>query len=411
MDIPTMEVRIGKFSDGRAQVVKDSVFTFVADSTLVGDKSCVSVTFPRLYEFLEKGHQILADDGKISFNVLEVSPEKIVTTVANNGELRDGCGLSIQKRITELSVLTASDKEAIQAGIEMGVNAFSIAALGPSMITAMREQPGVIENKIRIFSSIVIFNDSELLDSVISVSDGVVVNRGALGSTVAFSKMAAVQKEIIERCNRAGKPVIVCSQMLDSMITNPRSTRAEASDVANAVLDGTDAVMLSAETAIGRYPLESCHFMNKVCHQTESEIDYGAFYNILRTKFEVGTSSLAVGEALASSAVALTHSLPKCTLMIVLTESGATAQFVSKYRPQVPVLAITTHEATASFLMLVRGIVPYRTHTMQGEAVVMRGVAKALELQLCKSGDLAVLLFGNVRGVRGMTNTLSVIEV
>jgi pyruvate kinase len=234
------------------------------------------------------------------------------------------------------------------------------------------------------------------------------VARGDLGVQIPIEEVALAQKMMIRKCNLAGKIVVTATQMLESMIKNPSPTRAEASDVANAVFDGTDCVMLSGETAKGDYPIEAVQIMAEICRESESNIDYLATFNSLRANI---TANVSITEAIASSAVKTAFDL-KAALLIVLSESGGTARLVAKYRPKCPVLCMTASDQAARQLLTSRGVLPLLVVSTRGtDSLIARAITIAKKLGMCKIGDVVVATAGTREGITGTTNNLKVVTV
>merc|ERR1712063_229383 len=234
-------------------------------------------------------------------------------------------------------------------------------------------------------------------NEIMGASDAIMVARGDLGMEVPPEKVTIAQKMMITRCNWSGKPVITATQMLESMVNLPRPTRAEASDVTNAVLDGTDAVMLSGETAAGKFPFEAVTVMRKICQTAESLIDCSGMYSSMRVRVLQEFQHMPSPESVCSAAVKATID-SICTLIVVLTETGATARLVAKYRPEVPILAITASGSTVRQLLIVRGVVPIMTASFVGtDSVVMKALAYATDQNLVKSGDSVIAIMANER--------------
>jgi len=264
--------------------------------------------------------------------------------------------------------------------------------------------------KIKVISKIESTEGLENFDQILTVSDGIMVARGDLGVELPMEQIFIAQKMMISKCNAATKPVITATQMLESMIQNPRPTRAEATDVANAVLDGTDCVMLSGETASGDYPLESVSIMGSICKEAES-VESVADYPSLFEALKLQTKEHKVPEVIASYAVRAANDL-KAAVIVVITETGYSARLVCKYRPRVPVICITNSDSTANFLLCTRAAVPYVVPSIKGsEQLILQAMGKALGLGLAKSGSLVVVVQGVVEGVPGNSNSLKVLTI
>jgi pyruvate kinase len=249
------------------------------------------------------------------------------------------------------------------------------------------------------------------LDEIIEKSDGIMVARGDLGMEIPTEKVFLAQKVMIAKCNLAGKPVVTATQMLESMTGLPRPTRAEASDVANAVLDGTDCVMLSGETAGGKFPLASVSIMRRICEEAEGVLDYSTLYKSIHDGVLAKDKTMDAVESICSSAVKAAID-SSCPLILALTETGHTARIIAKYRPKAIVLAISASETTVRQLLCVRGVVPMLTASFVGtDSVIQKGLAKAKADGMVKSGDVVVAVHGQREECAGHSNLLKMVQV
>jgi len=277
-----------------------------------------------------------------------------------------------------------------------------------SDVEEIRNVPGVRENGICIVSKIENQEGLDNFDEILAVTDGVMVARGDLGSEIPIEDVAAAQKMMIRKCNLAGKPVITATQMLDSMIKNPRPTRAEATDVANAVLDGSDAVMLSGETANGDWPVEAVQTMARICRSAEAQVDHRAYFMQLRANC---VPPVPLPESLASTAVKSAWDL-NAPLIVVVTETGSTARLVSKYRPHCSILTITNKPKTANISILSRGTVPYLVGRMHDtNEITTSAIMLARKAGMCQPGDSIPVVFGRHEGVAGSINAMRIVTV
>eukprot|EP00172_Hildenbrandia_rubra_P003402 Plantae.Rhodophyta-Hildenbrandia_rubra.ctg54302.p1 GENE.Plantae.Rhodophyta-Hildenbrandia_rubra.ctg54302~~Plantae.Rhodophyta-Hildenbrandia_rubra.ctg54302.p1 ORF type:complete len:265 (-),score=52.83 Plantae.Rhodophyta-Hildenbrandia_rubra.ctg54302:497-1291(-) len=248
-------------------------------------------------------------------------------------------------------------------------------------------------------------------DAVMDASDGIMVARGDMGVEIPIEKVSIAQKMMISKCNVAGKPVVTATQMLDSMIKNPRPTRAETTDVANAVFDGSDCVMLSGETAKGDYPVQAVETMASICREAEKALDYNASFNALRKHMKKNNPNQSVTETITSSAVKTAYDLSS-SIILCLTETGRTARLVCKYRPVSPIVCVTSNEHTARQLLLYRGAFPMLVGSMIGtESLIARSLVRMGSSRLAKKGDLVVVVSGMTEGVSGGTNVMRVLTV
>ncbi|KAJ3028819.1 hypothetical protein HDV00_010004, partial [Rhizophlyctis rosea] len=339
LDTKGPEIRSGKLVGGVDKKLKaGSTFTFHNDQSRLGDETQVSTSYSSLSTSVKPGDRILVDDGLIGMVVQETNHAtgEVVCTVENDGLLGETKGVNLPGIEVDLPAITEKDAGDIRFGVEQGVD--FIAASFIRKASDVREIRKLIEGTgIKIISKIENQEGLENFDEILAESDGIMVARGDLGVEIPVEQVARYQKMMIRKCNAAGKHVITATQMLESMIVNPRPTRAEATDVANAVLDGSDCVMLSGETAKGSFPVLAVEMMARICREAEIDINYSELYPSLRRQVRL---PISVSEAVASSAVKTSWDV-HAALIIVLTQTGNTAQAIAKYRPIAPVLAVT----------------------------------------------------------------------
>jgi len=296
-------------------------------------------------------------------------------------------------------------------GVQQGVDLIAASFIRTS--DDVYEIRGILGEKgknIKIISKIESTEGLENFDKILVASDGIMVARGDLGVELPMEQIFVAQKMMVSKCNAANKPVITATQMLESMITNPRPTRAEATDVANAVLDGTDCVMLSGETASGDFPLEAVTIMSGICKEAEA-VEAAAEYPSLFQALRETTLGVTTPEVVCSYAVRVANDLA-ASVIIVITETGSSARLVCKYRPSVPVLCITNARHTANFLLLTRGTVPIHVSNIKGsDQLILQAMGKALGLGVAKSGSLVVVIHGVIEGVSGNSNSLKVLAI
>jgi len=280
-----------------------------------------------------------------------------------------------------------------------------------SDVETIRNIPGVKEKNIKIISKIETQHGIDNFKAILDVSDGVMVARGDLGVEIPIERITNVQKMIIKECNIAGKPVITATQMLESMMNNPRPTRAEVSDVSNAVYDGTDCVMLSGETAAGKYPVEAVNIMRKICRETEKTLSYRSIYTSIRKivhQMKEWSSEQSITESIASSAVKTAWDL-NGSLIIALTESGTTPRLLSKYKPHVAILCVTPHPKTARQAMISRAVIPLLIDKFEhNDKQISFAVEWAKDRSLVKLGEVVIVVAGVVEGFSGSTNMMKV---
>jgi len=411
LDTKGPEIRTCKLAGERKEVllVAGETFVFYPDESYLGNEKGVGTTYQNLSKVVKPGDQILVDDGLVSFTVRSVHDDGAVECrVDNSGIIGENKGVNLPGVVVDLPAVTEKDKRDIEFGVKMGVDMIAASFIRKAEdVRAIRDLPGVREQGILIISKIESQEGLDNFNSILAESDGIMVARGDLGVEVPIFKVATAQKMMIHKCNAIGKPVITATQMLESMVTNPRPTRAEATDVANAVFDGSDCVMLSGETAKGKYPVKTVLMMSKICNQAEGDIDYRALYRKQRATAAPGAASIP--ETIASSAVKTSWDI--CAKLIVcLTETGNTARLVSKYRPSCPVLTVTSNARVARQTLLYRATIPFLVESMHGtDQLIQRALGHAKKLQLLQDGELVVLTSGKIEGVSGSTNILRVL--
>ncbi|MGV3488687.1 MAG: pyruvate kinase [Tuberibacillus sp.] len=404
LDTKGPEIRTGDMATEKV-LLKTGQQLIVSMEEVKGTSEKISVTYPGLAKDVHPGSKILLDDGLIELEVISTSDKEIVTKVLNSGELKSKKGVNVPGVSVNLPGITEKDASDIIFGIEQGIDfiaaSFVRRASDVLEIRKLLEKHG--SPNIMIIPKIENQEGVDNIDEILSVSDGLMVARGDLGVEIPAEEVPLVQKQLIKRCNSLGKPVITATQMLDSMQRNPRPTRAEASDVANAIFDGTDAIMLSGETAAGDYPVETVKTMNRIATRTEEALDYQHMYNE-RSKASETTITDAIGQAVANTALKLNVST-----IITATVSGHTAKVVSKYRPKASIVAVTSTEEALRKLTLVWGVYPQLGQTANStDEMLDTAVDHALKSGLVRHGDLVVITAGVPVGEVGTTNLLKV---
>ncbi|WP_044640881.1 pyruvate kinase [Risungbinella massiliensis] len=371
---------------------------------ILGDQERVAVTYQQLPQDVHEGATILIDDGLIGLRVKAVNDTDIICTVVNGGVLKNKKGVNIPGVKVNLPGITDKDKSDILFGMEQNVDFIAASFIRKKEdvleIRKILEENG---SNIHIISKIENQEGVVNLEEILEVSDGLMVARGDLGVEVPPEEVPLLQKEMIKRCNLLGKPVITATQMLDSMQRNPRPTRAEASDVANAIIDGTDAVMLSGETAAGKYPVEAVNMMATIAERAETALRYPELFSQLRKEHDRSiTDSI-------SQAVVYTSQNLGCSAIVTPTESGYTARMISKYRPQSPIIAVTTNEEVQRKLSLVWGVYPVVGESCDNtDDMLQTAIHAAYESNFVKQGDLIVITAGVPVGKTGSTNLMKV---
>lgn len=432
LDTKGPEIRTGFFRDDvgdKIDLVQGQKLKLVTDYTFKGDNTCFAVSYEKLCLSVKPGNIILCADGSLSLRVESVAEDHVVTEVMNSVKLgeRKNCNLPGVK--VDLPVLQEKDvNDLVHFGIPQAVD-FIAASFVQSAedVHLIRKTLGPRGRNIKIISKIENEEGLKNIDAIIEASDAIMVARGDLGMEIPPENVFLAQKMMIAKCNVMGKPVITATQMLESMIKAPRPTRAEASDVANAVLDGSDCVMLSGETAAGDFPVNAVTIMRRVCEEAEAFTDYKSLFQStsnavaahsasklsaeappLKKQKTAGLNSV---EAVCASAVKAAIDA-QATMIMALTETGHTALLLAKYRPEAPILAISASETTIRQLQYSRGVVPISTASFQGtDSVITKGLARAKELGMVKSGDIVVAVHGSREECPGATNLMKVMPV
>ncbi|WP_240374626.1 pyruvate kinase [Bacillus piscicola] len=404
LDTRGPEIRTHNMTDGAVQLVKGQEL-LVATEEVEGTSEKISVTYENLANDIEPGKVILLDDGLIELEVMEVASDVIRTKVLNSGELKNRKGVNVPNVKLNLPGITEKDAEDIEFGIENDVDFIAASFVRrPSDVLEIRE---ILERHgaedIHIIPKIENQEGIDNIDAILEVSDGLMVARGDLGVEIPPAEVPLAQKELIKKCNSRAKPVITATQMLDSMQRNPRPTRAEASDVANAIFDGTDAVMLSGETAAGDYPVESVKTMHDIAVKTETALKYETILE-QRTKESRKSITNSISQSVSHTAFHL-----GAAAILTGTESGYTAKVVSKYRPESPIIAVTNSEKVLRRLALVWGVTPLLgTAAKSTDEMLDSTVRASLKAGLVKHGDLVIITAGVPVGESGTTNIMKV---
>ncbi len=405
LDTKGPEIRLGDFKEGTIDLEEGSIFT-LTNRDILGDETIVNMSYEGLPNDVTEGSIILIDDGLVELEVLEIiDGTDIKCKALNSGTLKNHKGVNVPNVKINLPAITQKDIGDILFGIENGVDfiAASFIRKGDD-ITEIRK---ILEendgHKIDIISKIENQEGVDNIDEIIMLSDGIMVARGDLGVEIETETMPIVQKDMIRKCNLAGKPVITATQMLDSMMRNPRPTRAEVTDVANAILDGTSAIMLSGETAAGKYPVDSVETMYKIAVTTERSLDYPELLKSKTFSSEVTTTN-AIGRATCNTAQDL-----EAAAIITATSSGYTSRAIAKFRPKSPIIAATTTKEVMRKLALEWGVYPVLTSESKStDEVISNSVEAAISSGYVKEGDLVVITAGIPAGLSGSTNLIKV---
>jgi len=403
LDTKGPEIRTGVLKDDRVELVEGEEIILTTEE-IEGDKNRVSVTYDKLNEDLQKDSVILIDDGLIELNVKKIEGNDIYCEIINGGELGSRKGVNLPGVKVQLPALTDKDRKDILLGVEEEVHfiaaSFVRKASDVLEIRKLLEENGAED--INIVPKIENEEGVENIDEIIEVSDGIMVARGDLGVEIPTEKVPVIQKMIIEKCNDAAIPVITATQMLDSMIRNPRPTRAEASDVANAIVDGTDAIMLSGESAAGKYPVESVETMARIAIEMENS---QAFKDKMANR-KPGSKSTTESISFAACETAVNLD---ADALLTATGSGLTARVVSKFRPFIKIIAATPSKKVQHFLTLTWGVYPLISKfTSSTDEMIDTAIDAALEHELIELGNLITITAGAPTGMPGTTNLIKV---
>ena len=405
LDTKGPEIRTHDMKDGLVNINKGDQIR-IAMEEVEGTKEKFSITYPNLIQDVHVGSSILLDDGLINLQVTDIDQDKqeIVTKALNSGNLKNKKGVNVPGVSVNLPGITEKDRKDIIFGLENGIDFIAASFVRrPSdvlEITELLEEYDAMH--VQIIPKIENQEGVDNLEEIVNVSDGLMVARGDLGVEIPAEEVPIVQKQMIKHLNSVGKPVITATQMLDSMQVNPRPTRAEASDVANAIFDGTDAIMLSGETAAGDYPVEAVRTMANIAVRTETALVGQDAYSL--KQFDKSDLSEAIGQAVGHTAKNL-----KIKTIVAATESGHTARMISKFRPQAIILAATFSDQTAKSLSLKWGVVPTVVNKPKStDDMFNLATQKSVEGGFVEEGDLILITAGVPVGERGTTNVMKI---
>lgn len=406
LDTKGPEIRIGTFVNKKVELHEGQKFTLTTTET-AGDETKVSVSYAELPYHLKEGDRILIDDGLIELYVDKTSAEEIECTVRNGGFLSDKKSINLPGINLEMPYMTERDRDDIIFGIKNDVD--FIAASFVRRADDVKDVKDILNTNggenIKIIAKIENNEGVQNSDEILALANGIMIARGDMGVEISFEKLPSIQKTLIKKCYAAGKMAITATQMLDSMMHNPRPTRAEVSDVANAVYDGTSAIMLSGETAAGAYPVDSVVAMSNIAESTENCINYEHRF----TKEHVKNSTVtdAVCHAACTTAMDL-----KATAIVALTRTGHTARMLSKFRPECPIISATTCRKNYNQLALSWGVIPIMNDIVDSADKLFRSAAaKVLGANLVRNGDIIVFTGGSNVEQNGISDMLRVWQV
>ena len=406
LDTRGPEIRLGTFEDGEVLLRQGEKFVLTARE-VAGDETCCSVTYRDLPKDVRQGDAILLDDGRVRLMVLDTTATDICCRVENDGVVKDRKGVNVPGVRLDLPYLSGKDREDLLFGAAWGFDSVAASFVRTAEdVWEIRRLLERVGSDMEIIAKIENRESVDHLAEILEAADGIMIARGDMGVEIDFTELPVIQKEIIRRCVRCGKPVITATQMLDSMMEIPRPTRAEITDVANAIYDGTSAVMLSGETASGRYPVEAVRTMAAIAARTEADINYGK-----RMKRLADDTGFSVAEATAYAACTTAMGVGADAILTV-SRRGLTARLVSRFRPVTPVVALLTDETVRRKLALCWGVQPVMMpHAADTDALVKLAIRTAEAAGLVKSGDLVVVTAGVPAGGSGSTNMIRICRV
>ncbi len=404
LDTKGPEIRLKNFKDGVIEIKQGQDFTLTTRDIL-GDETIVGISYKDLPHDLEVGGRVLIDDGLVEFRVKELTDTDIITEALNEGVLKNHKGVNVPNVKISLPALTEKDIGDIIFGIKNEVD--FIAASFVRKASDVNDIRRILEDNnginIDIISKIENQEGVDNIDDIITVSDGIMVARGDLGVEVPPERIPLIQKELIRKCNLSGKPVITATQMLDSMMRNPRPTRAEVTDIANAIIDGSSAIMLSGETAAGKYPVEAVKMMYSIAINTENSLDYKEILKLRSGNNEISTTN-AISKATVNTASDL-----GAKAIITATSSGYTSKAISKFRPKAPIIAATTSDTVVRKMALEWGVYPVLAPISKStDEVIDLSIKASVDAGYAGEGDLVVITAGIPVGLSGTTNMIKV---
>jgi pyruvate kinase len=403
VDLQGPKLRVGTFADDKVELHTGHNFRLDTDKT-PGDAHRVYLPHPEIFAALDVGARLLLDDGKLVLRVTEIGPEHINTKIEVGGTLSNRKGLNVPDVVVPIAALTEKDRSDLAFALEQGVDWIAMSFVQRPEDVA--EGKKLIGNKAALLAKIEKPAAIGRLEEILELADGVMVARGDLGVELPPEQVPPLQKKIVSTARRMGKPVVVATQMLESMIVSPSPTRAEVSDVATAIYDGADAVMLSAETAAGAWPIEAVSIMDRIAQQVEGDPDFFKRIHFTETPAD-GTTADALAEA--SGRIVDTV---ETSAIVCFTSSGSTARRISRERPAVPLLVLTASQTTARRLGLLWGAFAVRTRDIGSfEEMVAKGKRMALRYHLGDAGGRIIIMAGVPFGTPGSTNVLHIVRL
>ena len=406
LDTKGPEYRIKTFENGKIKLAEGDTFVFTTED-IIGNENRVSVSYDKLTEELSVGDKILLNNGLLSFDVEKIEGSEIICRVVCGGELSDRKSMSFPGKVMHQKYLSEQDKRDIAFGVKNGVDyiACSFVSNKQDLLDVHNYLKEINADDVELIAKIENQSGFDNIEEICEVCDGIMIARGDMGVEIPFKMLPAIQKKLITKCRLLGKRVITATEMLESMINNPRPTRAEISDIANAVYDGTSAIMLSGETAAGKYPIESVKVMAEIAETTENNIHYKKrFHN---AEFKIRNSADAVSHSTCGMAIDL-----DAKVIVACSLSGMTARMVSRFRPPVPILGLTTDERTWRKLALSWGVTPAMCERFSSTDVLFYTAKKMAEQNFeLKKGDKIIITGGDTSGTSGNTSLIKIEDI
>ena len=410
LDIKGPKIRTHNFVNDGIELKNGQEFSFVCGEELLGDDKRCSISYETLYKDVKVGGSILVDDGLLKFEITDVIGKEIKCKVLVGGMIKNHKGVNVPNVKIQLPSITEKDIDDIIFGCKMGVD-FIAASFIRKASDILEVRKVLKENNgenIKIIAKIESQEGVDNIDSIIEVTDGVMVARGDMGVEIPIERVPIIQKKIIKKCNTAGKIVITATQMLDSMIRNSLPTRAEASDICNAIFDGTDAIMLSGESASGSFPIEAAMTMSRIAKKAEANLDYNY---LLRRLKDPNPNPDAFADAISYSASKTASKFPTKAI-VAATQTGSTAKILSKYKPSCPIIAITPYEKVRRSLALNFGIISKKCAYFNSTDEIIEEARKvAKEFQIAETGDNIMVAAGFPTSITGGTNMLKIEKI
>lgn len=403
LDLQGPKIRTAKVKNGKVELKDGSEFIISVNDIPLGDERMVGTEYKSLIHEVRPGHTILLDDGYIILEVKDIKGNNIVTEIKKGGILKNNKGIVVPGASSQAPSLSEKDIEDLQFGLKHGVDSVALSFVRSRRdIVELKTAMKIFKKEVPIIAKVERVEAYEHLDEIIDETSGIMVARGDLGLEMPAERVPKIQKEIITRCNYFGKPVITATQMLESMINNPRPTRAEASDVANAVIDGSDCLMLSAETSVGKYPFDAVSYMSKIISNMEEDYPFG------NGKYKSNNEDGDISDALGNAACMVADQI-NASAIVTLTSSAYTAKNVATYRPRVPIIAFSNDEAVCRRLSFIWGVIPQLVDHIEKPEDVLTGYRKELlEFDFINPGDYVVFVAGLTKNTPNFQNVIKV---